>query len=43
LGKIKGQEKAQYAAYLSSVAAHQNVKSNLVASIATAYYQLLAF
>ncbi len=41
--KLKGQEKAQYAAYLSSVAAHQNVKSNLVASIATAYYQLLAF
>mgnify|MGYP006179158299 CR=1 FL=1 len=34
-GKVKGQEKAQYAAYLSSVAAHQNVKSNLVASIAT--------
>lgn len=42
-GKLKGQEKAQYAAYLSSVVAHQNVKSNLVASIATAYYQLLAF
>lgn len=42
-GKLKGQEKAQYAAYLSSVAAHQNVKSNLVASIATTYYQLLAF
>lgn len=42
-GKLKGQEKAQYATYLSSVAAHQNVKSNLVASIATAYYQLLAF
>ena len=42
-GKLKGQEKAQYAAYLSSVTAHQNVKSNLVASIATAYYQLLAF
>lgn len=42
-GKLKGQEKAQYAAYLSSVATHQNVKSNLVASIATAYYQLLTF
>ena len=42
-GKLKVQEKAQYAAYLSSVAAHQNVKSNLVASIATAYYQLLTF
>ncbi|WDT67205.1 TolC family protein [Cloacibacterium sp. TD35] len=42
-GKLKGQEKAQYAAYLGSVAAHQNVKSNLVASIATAYYQLLTF
>lgn len=42
-GKLKAQEKAQYAQYLSSIAAHQTVKSNLVASVATAYYQLLAF
>jgi len=40
-GKLKAQEKAQFAAYLGTVAAHQNVKSGLVASIATAYYQLL--
>lgn len=42
-GKLKAQEKAQYTQYLSSVAAHQTVKSSLVASVATAYYQLLAF
>ena len=41
-GKLKSQEKAQMAQYLSSVAAHQKVKSNLIATIAGAYYQLLA-
>jgi NodT family efflux transporter outer membrane factor (OMF) lipoprotein len=41
-GKLKSQEKAQMAQYLGSVAAHQNVKSNLVASVASAYYQLLS-
>ncbi|MDR2206644.1 MAG: efflux transporter outer membrane subunit [Flavobacteriaceae bacterium] len=40
-GKLKSQEKSQLALYLGSVAAHQSVKSNLVASVATAYYQLL--
>jgi len=40
-GKLKAQEKSQLAAYLGTVAAHQNIKSGLVASIATAYYQLL--
>ncbi|MGC4129335.1 MAG: efflux transporter outer membrane subunit [Bergeyella sp.] len=40
-GKLKAQEKAQLASYLGTVAAHQSVKSGLVASIATAYYQLL--
>lgn len=40
-GKLKAQEKAQLAAYLGTVSAHQSVKSSLVASIATAYYQLL--
>ena len=41
-GKLKAQEKAQLATYLGTVSVHQNVKSSLVASIATAYYQLLA-
>lgn len=41
-GKLKSQEKAQMAQYLGTVAAHQNVKSNLVASVAKAYYQLLS-
>ena len=41
-GKIKGQQKAQMATYLGTVAAHQAVKSSLVASVATAYYQLLS-
>lgn len=41
-GKLKSQKKAQLASYLGSVSAHQAVKSSLVASIATAYYQLLS-
>ena len=41
-GKLKAQEKAQLATYLGTVTAHQEVKSTLVASIAAAYYQLLA-
>ena len=41
-GKLKSQEKAQMASYLSSVAGHRAVKSSLVASVASAYYQLLA-
>lgn len=40
-GKLKAQEKAQLATYLGNVAAHQTVKSGLVASIASSYYQLL--
>ena len=40
-GKLKAQQKAQLANYLGTVSAHQNVKSSLVASIATAYYQLV--
>jgi outer membrane protein TolC len=39
---LKSQKKAQLASYLGSVSAHQAVKSSLVASIATAYYQLLS-
>lgn len=42
-GRLKSQEKAQLAAYLGTVAAHKAVKSNLVASVASAYYQLLTF
>lgn len=41
-GKLRAQEKAQLASYLGTVAAHQEVKSSLVANIASAYYQLLA-
>ena len=42
-GKLKSQKRAQVASYLGSVAAHQTVKSGLVASVATAYFQLLSF
>lgn len=42
-GRLKAQEKAQYASYLGTVAAHKAVKSDLVASVASAYYQLLTF
>lgn len=42
-GRLKSQEKAQYAAYLGTIAAHKAVKSDLVASVASAYYQLLTF
>ncbi len=42
-GRLKAQEKAQLASYLGTVAAHKAVKSDLVASIATSYYQLLTY
>lgn len=42
-GKLKAQQKAQMATYLGTVAAHKAVKSDLVASIASAYYQLLTY
>ena len=42
-GKMKAQERAQLATYLGSVSTHQQVKSSLVAALATAYYQLLAY
>jgi multidrug efflux system outer membrane protein len=41
-GKLRSSEKAQQAAYLQSVAAHQAVKSELIANVASLYYQLLA-
>lgn len=42
-GKLKSQEKAQLASYFGTVSAHQAVKSDLVSSVASAYYQLLAY
>ena len=42
-GKLRAQEKAEFANYLGTVSAHQAVKSDLVASVASAYYQLLTF
>ncbi|SHL76703.1 efflux transporter, outer membrane factor (OMF) lipoprotein, NodT family [Chryseobacterium carnipullorum] len=42
-GKLKAQEKAQLATYLGTVAAHKAVKSDLIASVASSYYQLLTY
>ncbi len=42
-GKLKARERAELANYLGTVSAHQTVKSDLVANIASAYYQLLTF
>ncbi|AVR47335.1 hypothetical protein C7S20_05125 [Christiangramia fulva] len=41
-GKITSQKKAYQARALQTVAAHQAVKTRLIADIATTYYQLLA-
>lgn len=41
-GKIRSSKRASTAAYLQTVSAHQAVKSNLVATIASNYYRLLA-
>lgn len=41
-GKIRSSKRASESAYLQTVAGHQAVKSQLVAQIATLYYQLLA-
>ncbi|MCR9228199.1 MAG: TolC family protein [Flavobacteriaceae bacterium] len=41
-GKIRSNKRAFGAAYLQNVTAHQAVKTQLVANIATSYYQLLA-
>ena len=41
-GKIRSNERAFQASYLQTVAAHQAVKSRLIANIASIYYQLLA-
>ncbi len=42
-GKMKAAEKAQIASHLGSISTHQSVKSDLVAAIASAYYQLLTY
>lgn len=42
-GKLAAQERAELANYLRTVAAHQSVKSDIVAGFATGYYQLLTF
>lgn len=41
-GKIRSNKRASDATYLQTVAAHQAVKSRLVANIASTYYQILA-
>ncbi len=41
-GKIRSQKRAFKASYLQSIAAHQAVKTRLIASIASTYYQLLS-
>lgn len=41
-GRIKSNQRAQQAYYLQTIAAHQAVKTRLVANITTLYYQLLA-
>src|SRR5699024_7734992 len=41
-GKIRSQEKALNAKYLQTLAAHKAVKTRLISSVASIYYQLLA-
>lgn len=41
-GKIRSNKRATNAAYLQTIAANQAVKTQLIASIASTYYQLLA-
>ena len=42
-GKIRSNKRAFEASYLGTVAAHKAVKTQLIANIATVYYQLLAY
>src|SRR5690606_20144377 len=41
-GKIRSQSRANQAAYFQSIAVHQAVKTRLIASIASVYYQLVS-
>jgi multidrug efflux system outer membrane protein len=40
-GKLSAQERSQLASYLGTIEAHKSIKSELVANIASNYYQLL--
>lgn len=42
-GKLKAQEKAQIASVWGTIAAHKAVKNDLIAAIASSYFQLLTF
>jgi len=42
-GKLRAQEKAQLATYLGTVEGHKAVKTDLIASVASSYYQLLTY
>ncbi len=42
-GKINSRKKAALASYLSTQAAHQAIRSQLIAIIASSYYQLIAY
>ncbi len=42
-GKIRSNKRASQASYLQSVAAHQAVTTQLIANIASVYFQLIAF
>lgn len=42
-GKLRAQEKAQLATYLGTVEAHKAVKTDLITSVASSYYQLLTY
>ncbi|HAO08672.1 MAG TPA: hypothetical protein DCQ50_17210 [Chryseobacterium sp.] len=42
-GKLRAQEKAQLATYLGTLEAHKAVKTDLIASVASSYYQLLTY
>lgn len=41
-GKIRSQDKSYQADYFQTIAAHQAVKTKLIANVATIYYQLMA-
>src|SRR5690606_16368051 len=42
-GKIRSNRRAAEASYLQSVVAHQAINTRLIASVASIYYQLVAF
>ncbi|MDA8685387.1 efflux transporter outer membrane subunit [Robiginitalea sp.] len=42
-GKIRSGKRAAQAAYMQSIAAHQAIKTQLIAALSTSYFQLLAW